>query len=39
LTRLASVGYLNGEELRRIKELPLFQKVEEKAGELAVSDN
>jgi monofunctional biosynthetic peptidoglycan transglycosylase len=39
LTRLASVGYLNGEELRRIRHLPLFQKVEEKAGELAVSDN
>lgn len=35
LTRLASVGYLNGEELRRIRQLPLFQKVEEKAGELA----
>ena len=39
LTRLASVGYLTGEELRRIRQLPLFQKVEEKAGELAVSDN
>ena len=35
LTRLASVGYLNGEELRRARQLPLFQKVEEKAGELA----
>ena len=33
LTRLASVGYLNGEEYRRIKQAPLFQRVEEKARE------
>ncbi len=39
LTRLASVGYLNGDELRRIRQLPLFQKVEEKAGELAPGDD
>jgi monofunctional biosynthetic peptidoglycan transglycosylase len=34
LTRLASVGYLSGEEYRRIKQAPLFQRVEEKAREL-----
>ncbi len=34
LTRLASVGYLNGEELRLSRQRPLFQKVEEKAAEL-----
>jgi monofunctional biosynthetic peptidoglycan transglycosylase len=39
LTRLASVGYLNGEELRRFRQLPLFQKVEEKADELAPADD
>lgn len=38
LTRLASVGYLNSEEYRRIKQAPLFQKVEEKASELPVED-
>ena len=39
LTRLASVGYLTGEDLRRSTQLPLFQKVEEKAGELAPADD
>jgi monofunctional glycosyltransferase len=38
LTRLASVGYLEKEEFQRIKQLPLFQKVEEKASELPADD-
>ena len=38
LTRLASVGHLSREEYRRIRHLPLFQKVEEKAPELPADD-
>jgi monofunctional glycosyltransferase len=38
LTRLASVGYLENEEFRRLKQLPLFQNVEEKARELPPDD-
>jgi len=38
LTRLARVGYLNSEEYRRIKQAPLFQRVEEKASELPAED-
>jgi monofunctional biosynthetic peptidoglycan transglycosylase len=33
LTRLASIGYMNREEFRRTRELPLFKKVEEQASE------
>lgn len=36
LTRLGAVGYLDHEELRRMKQLPLFERVVEKAGELPV---
>ncbi|MGH7852834.1 MAG: monofunctional biosynthetic peptidoglycan transglycosylase [Candidatus Binatia bacterium] len=35
LTRLASTGYLNGEEFRRFRQAPLFQKVAERASELS----
>jgi monofunctional biosynthetic peptidoglycan transglycosylase len=34
LSRLASVGYLSNEEYRRVRPVPLFQKVQEKAPEL-----
>ncbi|HKY06599.1 MAG TPA: biosynthetic peptidoglycan transglycosylase, partial [Candidatus Binatia bacterium] len=34
LTRLASVGYLSNEEYRRTKQMPLFQKVQDRASEL-----
>ena len=36
LTRLAAVGYLDHSELRRMKQSPLFDRVEEKAGELPI---
>jgi monofunctional biosynthetic peptidoglycan transglycosylase len=38
LSRLASVGYLGNEEYRRIRPVPVFQKVEEKAPELPPGD-
>ncbi len=34
LGRLASVGYISNEEYQHAKQIPLFQKVEEKAPEL-----
>jgi len=37
LTRLASVGYMNREEFRRTKEMPLMKKVEERAPELSAN--
>ena len=38
LTRLASVGYLNEEEYRRSKQVPLFAKVEETSSDLPPED-
>jgi monofunctional biosynthetic peptidoglycan transglycosylase len=38
LSRLASVGYLSNEEYRRVRPVPLFQKVQEKAPELTHDD-
>ena len=38
LSRLASVGYLSNEEYRRVRPVPLFQKVQEKAPELTRDD-
>jgi monofunctional biosynthetic peptidoglycan transglycosylase len=38
LTRLATVGYLKDGEYRRLQQLPLFQKVAEKAAELRVEN-
>lgn len=38
LSRLASVGYLSNEEYRRIRTMPVFQKVQEKAPELTHDD-
>jgi monofunctional biosynthetic peptidoglycan transglycosylase len=38
LARLASAGYLSAEEYRQLKQMPLFQKVEETSAELPVPD-
>jgi monofunctional biosynthetic peptidoglycan transglycosylase len=38
LGRLASVGYISGEEYQRAKQAPLFQKVEETAPELPAEE-
>ena len=38
LSRLASVGYLSNEEYRRVRPVPLFPKVQEKAPELTRDD-
>jgi len=38
LSRLASVGYLSNEEYRRVRPVPLFQKVQEKAPDLTRDD-
>ena len=38
LSRLATVGYLKDEEYRRLQQIPLFQKVLEKAAELPVEN-
>lgn len=38
LGRLASVGYISSEEYQRARQIPLFQKVEERAPELPGED-
>ena len=38
LSRLAAVGYLKNEEYRRLRELALFPKIEEKIADLPVAD-
>ncbi len=38
LGRLASVGYISNEEYQRFKQIPLFQKVQEKVPELPPDD-
>ena len=38
LTRFASVGYLDNEEFRRFKQVPLLKKIEEKSPELPSDD-
>jgi monofunctional biosynthetic peptidoglycan transglycosylase len=38
LGRLASVGYISGEEYQRAKQVPLFQKVEEAAPDLPADE-
>lgn len=39
LTRLASVGYLNGDEFRRIRQAPLLPKIRENVGQLPPADD